>query len=61
MYLGKIFGYLTLVHSERLVHESKQNVRQVVQDLLKIGQEKSSLQQLCMNGLIQIISQVSRY
>ena len=48
------------MHSGRLFQESKQNVRQVVSDLLKIGQEKSSLQQLCMNALIQIIAQVRR-
>ena len=59
VYLGKIFGYLTLVHSGRLFQESKQNIRNVIQQLLKLGQEKSSLQQLCINGLIQIIAQVS--
>ena len=58
MYLGQIFSYLTLVHSGRLHHESKQTVRQVVQQLLKLSQEKWSLQQLCVNGLIQIIAQV---
>ena len=61
MFLGKIFGYLTLVHSGRLFLEGRKNISQVVQQLLKLYGEKSSIQQLCMNALIQIIAQVRRY
>ncbi|WAR02041.1 MBB1A-like protein [Mya arenaria] len=60
VYLGQVCGMLALVNSGRLYKDGDGAVGQVVEQLLKLGREKSQLQQLCASGLAQIISKASQ-
>lgn len=57
--LGKAFCLLTLIHSERLYEDGGECIRQVVEQFLKLAKERSYLPQLCMNGISQIIAEVT--
>lgn len=56
--LGKVFGLLTLIQSKKLYSDGIDQISMIVQQFLNVSKERSYLQQLCIHGIAQIISQV---
>ncbi|XP_045173852.2 myb-binding protein 1A-like protein [Mercenaria mercenaria] len=57
--LGKAFGLLTLINSGKILTSSSGEISKTVEELLNLHGKKSYLQLLCLDGVLQIITQVS--
>ncbi|XP_060573722.1 myb-binding protein 1A-like protein [Ruditapes philippinarum] len=59
VFLGNAFGLLTLINSGKILTASSGEISDIVDKLLQLYNKKTYLQLLCLNGILQIIMQVS--